>query len=736
MGQLIVNTSVTPTQMIQNFVGTGVTISNITYSGGVNSKAIFTNGNTTNLSLTNGIILSTGTATQIANPASYLMSANLGLTGDANLNSINNGCLTYDACKLEFDFVPLSDTVKFRYVFGSEEYPNYICSQYNDVFAFFVSGPNPAGGTYTNYNIALIPGTNIPVSVNSVNSGIPGSSYSSSGCTSLAYSSYFVNNAAINGTTISFGGFTKPLIALCKVVPCQTYHIKLAVADGYNGLYDSGVFLEANSFTSKAVSVTNRYSDTTFGNNAVKGCTNATITFKTTPAVTSPFTINYTIGGTAVNGSDYTTIPTSVTIPTGQDSVTLLINPLVNSSVGPKYIILNITNGCAIIKDTIFILDKANLTVNVGNDTAVCLGKSATLQAVISGGIPPYTYLWGPYIATSLSPTVTLNATTNIYINVSDKCATTATDTVKVTIVPNPIVNLGNDTTLCSGNTLTLNAGNAGSSFLWNPSGNTQQINVSNSGTYSVKVTNSFGCVGKDSIKISFVSLNVNLGNNTSICIGDSIVLNAGTNATTYLWNTGATTSTIKVGVAGDYWVETKKGNCSSSDTITVAVAQPPVIFIGNDTIMCPGDLVTLDAGAGFDGYLWSNGSTQSSITINYPGIYSVSVNNGGCKASDEIQIGGCNSEIWVPNSFSPNDDGINDTFYPVCRNIGNLRMYIYNRWGNLIFEGAGDAAIWDGKYGGKICSNDIYYYLIKYRSDAISSTSMKQMHGSIMLLR
>ena len=179
--QLAVTNTMTPTQLVQNvLVGGGVTISNVTYTGGANSKGSFTNGATTNLGLGSGIVLTTGTVTQTANAATYFMNVNLGLAGNAQLNAINNGTSTFDACILEFDFVPLSDTVKFRYVFGSEEYPNWVCSQYQDIFAFFVNGPNPAGGNYTNYNIALIPGTSLPVSVNSVNNGSVGTSVKSS----------------------------------------------------------------------------------------------------------------------------------------------------------------------------------------------------------------------------------------------------------------------------------------------------------------------------------------------------------------------------------------------------------------------------------------------------------------------------------------------------------------------------------------------------------------------------
>ena len=103
---------------------------------------------------------------------------------------------------------------------------------YNDVFGFFVSGPNPAGGNYTNYNVARIPGTAVPVTIDNVNSG--------------SYSSYYVNNGT--GLTVVYDGFTTVLTAWCLVTPCNQYHIKIAIGDAGDGAYDSGVFLEENSF--------------------------------------------------------------------------------------------------------------------------------------------------------------------------------------------------------------------------------------------------------------------------------------------------------------------------------------------------------------------------------------------------------------------------------------------------------------------------------------------------------
>jgi hypothetical protein len=163
------------------------------------------------------------------------MQANNNTGGDQILSTLA-GANTFDACILTFDFVPIGNSVSFNYVFASEEYPVYACGQYNDVFAFLVSGPNPAGGNFSNENIALIPGTNDPVAISSISNVAP--------CVQNAQ--YYVSN--YTGTAVRYNAFTTILTAQVDVVPCATYTIKLAIADAVDGLFDSGVFLESGSF--------------------------------------------------------------------------------------------------------------------------------------------------------------------------------------------------------------------------------------------------------------------------------------------------------------------------------------------------------------------------------------------------------------------------------------------------------------------------------------------------------
>ena len=258
--QLVIDNSLTDQELVEQvLLGKGVQIFNITSTGANLAIGKF-DGTASNIGLDSGIIMSTGNIFNAPGPNnSRNTTTQFGTPGDADLTNII-GSNTYDAAVLEFDFMPVSDTVRFRYVFSSEEYHEYVNSTYNDVFAFLLSGPNPSGGNYINKNIALIPGTTTPVSINNVNAGYIASNSGAWPGTSPSNMAYFIANGNGNGTgdpvnnadglTVQYDGFTVVLTAWAHVIPCQTYHIKLAIADVTDRQLDSGVFLEANSFGS------------------------------------------------------------------------------------------------------------------------------------------------------------------------------------------------------------------------------------------------------------------------------------------------------------------------------------------------------------------------------------------------------------------------------------------------------------------------------------------------------
>jgi len=714
MAQLNINTSLTANQLMQNFIGGGVTVFNVVYTGGNASKATFTNGNNTNLGLDEGIILCSGNATNIDNPATFFMSNNLSQAGDATLNSINNGTSTFDAAVLEFDFIPVCDSVKFKYVFGSEEYPHSICSQYNDVFAFFITGPNPAGGNYTNHNIALIPGTNLLVSVNSVNLGVPGPGLSAAGCLSLGYANYYVDNLGLGGTTIAFGGFTTPLTARCKVVKDSVYHMKIAVADGHNAIYDSGVFLEAYSFSSNVLTVNTHYTDTILGQNAIEGCSEAIVSFIAPANVTSPTTITYTIGGTATNGADYTTAGNSVTIPAGHDSTGLVIHPLADENTeGPETVILNITYDCMTIVDTITIIDKVPLQVTSGNDAAVCSGNSLVITAAATGGVAPVSYVWSGGAGTSDSVLITPSATTTYTVTVTDHCATTATDNVQVTVTPYPVLTVAADAAdICSGTQTNISVSGA-ADYTWIPgnlSGPAIAVSPATTTTYSITGSAGANCTSSASITINVTHIDIAVSSTGEHCgqaDGTASVSAAGncSGGYAYIWNTPQqqTTAAINGLAAGEYTVTVSCGGCINTATVAVPQhpgpeaafsADPPEVSLANSNVHftdnSSGTIVSRQWDMG-DG----TASTMASFSHSFDntGSYQVSLtvtDENGCTGNTTHTVvvrEACT--LFIPNAFTPNDDGCNDFFTPCGMNIDadHFHMIILNRHGLKVYE-------------------------------------------------
>lgn len=228
------------------FLNSGVTVSNVKFNGSTdtifcNNIGIFETGTTpTNLGIESGIIIATGKVNVAVGPNNddgLSLSTNCDDYQDTSLSSIATST-THDVAVLEFDFVPWDSVLTFNYVFGSEEYMEYVGQEYNDVFGFFVWGPKPGGGNYQNQNMALIPNTNDFVNINNVN----------------LYNNpeYYVNNPVGTANTIQFDGYTTVLEVRFNVVPMGEYHFKMAICDVDDSNWDSGVFLQSNSLSTNA----------------------------------------------------------------------------------------------------------------------------------------------------------------------------------------------------------------------------------------------------------------------------------------------------------------------------------------------------------------------------------------------------------------------------------------------------------------------------------------------------
>jgi len=629
--QMIFNNGLTAQQLAQTLAGPGIIISNATFSCTANGIGSFTGGGSTNIGIASGIILATGPDNVAQGPnnapdagvcASGSYPGNPS-SGDPDLDPLANA-QTYDACKLEFDMIPLSDTLRFKYVFASEEYPEFVCSTFNDAFAFFFSGPGITG----QQNIALIPNTAIPVAINSVNGGTVGSNGTSGGCTSLAYSQYYVDNTG--GATIQYDGFTTVLTAKVVVQPCQTYHLKITIADAGDCIYDSGLLLEAGSLQSDP------FTTVTTTQNAIEGCQDGSVNFCRQTASPSPLTVHYTVAGTATNGTDYTTIADSIIIPAGQTCAALPITAISDGITEPSETVMIIYQpGICPALDTTIVSIADAFVLHAGPDTSFCSGGSATI------GISPVigtTYLWSPVTglssSTSSNPSVTLTNGTaspisSNYILTATINGCSSSDTVLVTVKPLPVITV-DSANICPGQPATLTAG-GGTSYLWSTGSTLNPLTVSPASSASYTVTGTFS--GCSNTAISTVTIGGGLTitvNSATVCAGQTAVLIA-SGGVTYLWSTGSTADSISVSPASTatYTVTgTNTMGCSGISTGTVTINPVATANAGPSQTVCNGNSITLAGlvGGSATGGTWSGGAgTYSPDNTTLNAIYTPS---------------------------------------------------------------------------------------------------------------
>jgi gliding motility-associated-like protein len=331
--------------------------------------------------------------------------------------------------------------------------------------------------------------------------------------------------------------------------------------------------------------------------------------------------------------------------------------------------------------------------------------------------------------ATTPSITVNPNTTTTYTVTITDG-GVSSTDSVKVTVnTPIATITPSGPTALCTGGSVTLSA-NTGASYVWSTGATTQSITVTTAGSYTVTVTNATGCSATSvstAVTVNPLPIaSITASGPTTFCAGGSVTLTANA-ASSYLWSTGATTQSITVSTAGSYTVRiTNATGCTSvaSAASTVVVNAPPTATItaSGPTTFCAGGSVTLSANAG-SSYLWSNGATTQSITVSTAGNYTVRVTNAtGCISTSSSAVSvSVSGALNIPNTFTPNGDGVNDTWvidqinqYPDCK------VTVFNKMGNKVFESVGYTQPWQGKFKDNDLPFDVYYYVIDLKCGSL----------------
>lgn len=721
--QLNITSAIPAQQLVQNdLLGTGVQISNVTTSGHPRQFGRFTNANS-NLPLNSGILLSTGYADDLNNVNTNL---DQGFTsnhpnppancmggiceeGDDDLNFMLGDTISRDAAVLEFDFIPEADTVRFRYVFASEEYNEYVCSQFNDIFAFLVTGPG-----LTNYNVARVPNSNFPVAINTVNNGQPGIAGSSGNCSapfgSLNFSQYFIDN--VNGSFVQFDGMTVALEAVIPVRPCETYHIKLAVADVGDAQFDSGVFLEMGSFSSNELDAFAITLDTALA----EGCQDGTVTFQLGNPYFYDLVIPCTISGTATNGADYTGVPDTLVIPAGLTTASFTVTALADSMVeGVETVVIYYKSTPCTAEYDSLIINISEEVILPAPDSLFCASFTNT---VINFGWTPVpgatgyevsrdTALgWFPAAPGPLQHNAnraTPNEAITLYVRAiggTTGCSENPMDSIVcytcgIEVELDSVAHLPCDGSANGAIALTVSGGNAPYSFLWSNGFADEDLTGLSTGIYNVTISDAFDC---------------------RAYAGANIQASYPPNVDAYIFQTGVTSYSMALGD------EVLAGVDPDLSGNGVVYTWTPL----ND----PAQAGLLDALG-----------TPVRIQPTENGVYTYRVvgvsNTFGtiCVDSADVQLT-VTGFLGIPTAFTPNGDGDNDRFRPVhLSKVELLEFRVYNRFGELVYSDPdlSDGG-WDGFFRGQPQARDTYLYVIRFQQAGSSEETV--MRGEVTLLR
>jgi len=453
-----VDNSFVPFELIRNVLigGNCFDVTNVDQIGNSLGIGSFFNG-MESIGIESGVIIATGNMNNAPGPNDS-NSAGSNMPGDeVQQDLIDMATSTVnDATGFSFDFTPTTEMIEFEYVFASEEYCEYVNSSYNDVFGFFISGPGINGEFELNgENIALIPGSTDNVSINSVNH--------------LENSEYFIPNNTNCDTdpthpeTIQYDGFTTVLTAYAEVIPCETYNIRLVVGDVSDGLYDSAVFLKANSFNATGGAVVEANSPFTGTSTAYEGCENGEFIFSRDEDqdVNEDLDIEFFISatGTAQVNQDYLPFPTTVTIPAGQMSATVPVEIISDDiAEGSETLVIEVPASCTCDDSMVemILLDVEPMQIEPANPT-ICGSESVTLTATTQGGMGAYEYLWS---TGSTDPSIDIPAfgsgVENFTVTVTDECGNQTDALSIVTAVLPPEAVISGEADHCEEDTQTL----------------------------------------------------------------------------------------------------------------------------------------------------------------------------------------------------------------------------------------------------------------------------------------
>jgi len=733
---ITVDNSKTPTQLVQELFGgasctqpTNISITGYDFGGGEKSFASF-DSNGSGFPFEKGLIISSGKANSAIGPNTTLLCEEpTSWAGEADLELSIGESNTVNATVVEFDFVAVTNYVSFNYIFSSEQYlssPNGNQCNYSDGFAFLLKEV----GSASYQNLALVPGTSIPVKVTTVRG--------SGTICPPANPQYF---DAFNGSNhpTNFNGQTKVLIAEADITPGNTYHIKMVIADQGNNLYDSAIFLGGNSFNNDfAMGDDHLIAD---GNPL---CPGETLTV--TPDYIVPGTLSYTWlkDGVAIPGYSNVSSPTyTITAP----GVYTLVADLGSCTV---YGYMNVEYATVTANDV-------TLSQCDDNNDGITTFNLTNAAQLITGGDTNMTiqgYYHNQSDAENLQPSITdiqsfeNNSGNTVVVRVQNQFG--CTDYATITLQPlnstilNPIApvevcdsdnlqdglykfdlnvisqRIQNNNTLPSGATIQYFLTQQDAANLNNPLPSPYPNITANQQIIYARVLSGTACFGILPVTLMVNTFSpINFDDETvAICDGDSQILDAGLGFSSYSWNTNPVqiTHDIAVSQAGTYTVTvTNAKGCSKTKTYIVNASGPPTITgIEVNSFSGSGNSITV--------YFTGLGQYEFSLdNINYqtgnvfmgvvPGQYTVYVKDTkGCGLDWKTTY-----VLDYPRFFTPNGDGYNDTW-----KIKNLdidypgsELFIFDRYGKLLKQISAQGEGWNGTLNNSSLPSDDYWFTL-----------------------
>lgn len=621
-----------------------------------------------------------------------------------------------DAVFIEFDFVPTSTQIKFNYLFASEEYTStYPCGVYSDGFALLLK-PNTPGAAYT--NMAILPGGAGPVSVTNI---VP----SSFSCGPIN-DTYFGGLNPTPNIETNFNGRTIPLTATATVIPGQSYHFKMVLADASDTGFDSAVFLEGGSFD---IGIKLVDSNGVALPSTMNVCDNA------------PQTLVAQLSG--VTGATYQWYKDGVLIP-GATSATY-----VATSPGVYTVVVTIPGNTCPVEAKVTIVGGTtptaqNATLKLCTTPTVStfnLNDAKPLISTTTGAVFRFYVNQADAVAQNGNyiPDAGLasyNGTDGqvLYVVVSNGGFCSKTVTLTLRKEATPVAQLvATKTKICLGESITLTASN-GVTYQWvsGLSGGVpiHTVSPTQTTTYSVYAIGAQGCKSLQpaTVTVEVVPALVSNLSGGMICEGDQITLDAGAGPNyTYLWNTGATTQTISVATAGTYSVIIDNGVCTNVyKTEVIRAIVPEIIKVDyneNGTLIVTASNPSngpLEYSAD-NGVTWQNSNVFTKIPNNTVVSIRVRVKKTSCVGVLEYFT------FIMKNVITPNGDNVNDMIdFRGISKYNSFKAVVSDRYGRVVYSAEKVRPYWDGLFQGKKLPTGSYWYQITFEDPATKQIVVK----------